>query len=163
MMSNPDPSLSRALSMALEGTEAHVKTVNAIAGLSADQAGRKPAGVPHSIYQLMNHLVLWQDKCLEWLDGQDPAWPAHASEGWPGAERPESQDEWDGLVTRFREGLEKAVDQVDREDMYTVRDRWAPVQLLRSIASHNSYHLGQIVMLRRMLGAWPPPGGGDTW
>lgn len=162
-MSKPDPSLSKALSKALEGTGAHVKTLNAVAGLSADLAGKKPDGTTHSIFQLLNHLVYWQDKCLEWLKGKDIAWPEHAPEGWPGGERPESQEEWDALVARFTGGVEAGMAQAEREDMFVVRERSSPVQMLRSVASHNSYHLGQIVLLRRMLGAWPPPGGGDAW
>ncbi len=162
-MTVPDPSLSKALFMAMEGTESHVKTVNAVEGLSADHAGQKPGGVPHSVFQLLNHLVYWQDMSLVWLGGKTPKWPEHDPEGWPGRDRPKDQEEWDALVARFRAGLENAMGQVERDDMFTVRDRWAPVQMFRSIASHNSYHMGQIVLIRRMLEAWPPPGGGDSW
>jgi len=162
-MSHPDPSLIKALTMAFEGTEAHVKTLNALAGLTADESGRKPGNVPHSIFQLLNHLVYWQGKSIEWLDGREPAWPEHAVDGWPGAEEPESQEAWDSLLARFTNDLETIGGHARRDDLLTVRGRWAPVQVLRSIASHNSYHLGQIALIRRMVGSWPPPGGGDTW
>jgi len=39
----------------------------------------------------------------------------------------------------------------------------ARADLLRAMGQHVSYHVGQIALLRRMMGAWPPPGGGDTW
>jgi len=162
-MTLPDPVLSKALRRSLNGIEAHVKTRNAVDGLTAEVAGRKPLGVPHSIFQILNHLVYWQDKILEWLDGRELGWPEHAEVGWPGGEHPESQDEWDDLAKRFSEGVNRAIEQIEREDLLEVRGKWAPVELIRSLASHNSYHLGQIVQLRRMLGSWPPPGGGDTW
>jgi uncharacterized damage-inducible protein DinB len=43
------------------------------------------------------------------------------------------------------------------------RAKSSPLQMLHAIAAHNSYHLGQVVVLRQMLGAWPPPSGGLTW
>lgn len=164
--------LADALIRALSAEDAHVDPVRALAGLDADLAGRVPwAGLapaagrpsldaPYSIYQLLRHLVYWQDLLLRALRGEPVAWPRTAAEGWRAPQRPPSEAAWREAVARFLAGLREA-QQRARELAGRPED-----PLLRHVlvlALHNSYHLGQIVLLRRMLDAWPPPGGGDTW
>ncbi|MCZ6691473.1 MAG: DinB family protein [Planctomycetota bacterium] len=107
-MSTPEEILGENLVRSLSGLEAHVDTVSALEGLTCEVAGRWPTSSPHSIYQLVNHLIYWQEYCLAAIDGNDPPPPEHASDGWPGKERPASADEWEGTVARFRRGLQKA-------------------------------------------------------
>lgn len=51
----------------------------------------------------------------------------------------------------------------EEADLLAKRGTKAPLEMLQTIASHNSYHLGQVVILRQRLCAWPPPSGGLTW
>jgi uncharacterized damage-inducible protein DinB len=161
--------LRASLKRALTGEGAHVEAKDVFDGLDWKIAGSQPEGAPHSIFQLLNHLVYWQDWVVKWLDGEKPPIPEHAAGSWPGALGPESASDWEETVRQFVEGLEHLSRQADEGELFregellTEGDRKTLFEMLQVIASHNSHHLGQVVVLRQMLGAWPPPGGGLTW
>ena len=67
------------------------------------------------------------------------------------------------LRHRFLEGLAALESRADEMDLATPRGPKTVLEMLQLIASHNSYHMGQIALIRRSLGAWPPPGGGASW
>ena len=162
MRSNPKI-LSSTIGNALSGKGAHVRTKNLFAGLSWKVAGTRPEGLPHSIFQLLNHMSYWQDWVVKWLDGADPPIPKHASGSWPGSPGPASSKEWQRAVRGFRNGLTKLDRQSREGDLLATRGKHSRLGMLQAIASHNSYHVGQVVLLRQMLGTWPPPSGGVTW
>ena len=155
--------LQVSLSRALTGEGSHVEAKDVFDGLDWNVAGRQPEGAPHSILQLLNHLIYWQDWVVSWLDGEDPPIPEHAAGSWPGAPRPEDAIAWDQAVQRFVEGLERLISHVREADLFTEGDGKTRLEMLQTIALHNSYHLGQVVLMRQLLGAWPPPSGGLTW
>jgi uncharacterized damage-inducible protein DinB len=133
----------------------------ALAGLAPERACRAPAGAPYSPAQVLAHMAFWQDWLLAQARGEAPAFPEHAEAGWP------TPDEaaWPGLVERFLAGLEEARALARTA---AARHRSLPRggtggRALADLAVHNAHHLGQIVLLRRLGGDWPPPGGGDTW
>lgn len=87
----------------------------------------------------------------------------HAEDGWPAT----SAEEWPDLVRRYLAGLERfraiAQDGAElRRPLVKGRERSVGAALA-SYYLHDAHHLGQVILLRRMVGAWPPPGGGDTW
>ena len=152
---------------ALSGEGAHVEVQTALDGVDWTQAGARPHGIPKSVFQIVNHLVFWNAWVVDWLDGADPAIPQQDSDSWPGAVAPASAGEWEAATARLGD-LADALSQHARDDdlQSTHLSLGAPksrAAMLHTIASHNSYHLGQIVLVRRIVGAWPPPGGGLTW
>jgi len=157
--------LERLVDTALEGRGSHVPTETVFDGLDWRLAGRQPAGSPLTIWQLLNHMIYWQDFGLSLLHGVEPEAPPHASDSWPGGLAPESEQAWLDAVARFRTGLAESrrEGQHDPEAPTVTRPDRTRAERLMSTASHNSYHAGQVALLRRMLGSWPPPGGGDTW
>jgi uncharacterized damage-inducible protein DinB len=155
--------LKKSLGRALSGEGAHAESRNVFEGLDWKLAGERPAGAPHSLFQLLNHLIYWQDWVVKWLDGKPPALPKHASRSWPGGVGPANQEEWERAVRRFGEGLEALARGARGSDLLTKRGQKSRLEMLQTIASHNSYHVGQAVLLREMLGSWPPPSGGLTW
>jgi len=155
--------LEKTVGNALSGKGAHVETKNLFAGLDWKAAGTRPEGVPHSTFQLLNHMVYWQDWVVKWLDGENPPIPKHAAGGWPGSQGPASAKEWQRAVRGFRSGLQKLSRQSRQADLLTTRGKSSRLGMLQAIASHNSYHAGQVVVLRQVLGSWPPPSGGVTW
>ena len=155
--------LGKAVGHALSGKGAHVETENAFAGLDWKIAGTRPEGVPHSLFQLLNHLIYWQDWAVKWLDGKKPPIPKHASGSWPGSSGPTSPEEWKRTVQGFRSGLAKLDRRSQDADLFAKLGKKSRLEMLQTIASHNSYHAGQVVFLRQVLGAWPPPSGGLTW
>ena len=154
------------------GRRAHADPIDCVEGLTPGLAGRHVNGFPHSIWQLVFHMNYWMGYELKRIRGQRPAYPVHADGSWPSASAPADEAEWQRASTEFctlieklsavTEGrdLDREVEVINRsqeQHAYSVRD------VLWQTMAHNSYHIGQIAMLRRMLDAWPPPGGGDTW
>jgi len=155
--------ISRALGRALSGEGAHVEAQDVVAGLDWKSAGIAPPGAPHTVFQLVNHLIYWQDWVVRWLDGRDPPLPDAASESWPGRAAPRNAAEWRTAVRRFRRGLDVLTRRSGAADLFDTGNGKSPLEMLQTIASHNSYHIGQIAVVRRMIGKWPPPSGGLTW
>ena len=147
---------------ALTGKDAHVITKTVFDGLEWTAAGLRPPGAPHTLYQLLNHMIFWQDWVLAWLDRRSPAPAEHASVGWPGTPAPSSLTEWTDAVRHFREGLGRLEARYRARPM-AGRGRKTPSEMLAAIGAHNSYHAGQVVLLRQQAGHWPPPTGGLTW
>ena len=162
-MSNARKILEKTVGNALSGKGAHVGTKNLFAGLGWKVAGVRPEGAPHSIFQLLNHMSYWQDWVVKWLDGGNPGVPKHASGGWPGSPAPGNAREWQQAVRGFRSGLQKLDRQSRQAELLATRGEHSRLGMLQALAGHNSYHAGQVVLLRQMLGAWPPPSGGVTW
>ncbi|MFC4453388.1 DinB family protein [Deinococcus sonorensis] len=160
---DPPPLLGpspEALELLLDQGSAFVPPGRALDGLSAEDACRPVGGSPHTVAELVAHLRFWQQYTLALGRGEPAAPPAQAADGWPSVD----PDGWDALRASFLDGLED-VKRLAREADLTrlVRGRDTLGHELTLHALHNAVHLGQVILLRRMLGAWPPPGGGDTW
>jgi uncharacterized damage-inducible protein DinB len=155
--------LKKMILNALSGKGAHVSVKDAVAGLDWKLSGMEPEGVSHSIFQLLNHMIYWNQWVVNWLAGQKPPVPKHAQGGWPGKTAPRSAAEWREALCQFGRGLGRITTAAEKTDLLAKRGTKTPLEMLQAIASHNSYHLGQVVVLRQRLGAWPPPSGGLTW
>ncbi|BDP42105.1 hypothetical protein DAETH_20740 [Deinococcus aetherius] len=157
MLFGPPP---QALERLLDEGSAFVPPGRALDGLSAELACRRVEGAPHTVAEIVAHLHFWQSYTRALARGERPALPGHATEGWPVA----GTDDWDALRRAFLEGLAEIKRVAREEDLSRpVRGRETLGYELTLHALHNAVHLGQVILLRRMLGAWPPPGGGDTW
>jgi uncharacterized damage-inducible protein DinB len=163
MMTGDATILRKALRHALSGEGAHVGTHTVFSALDWKLAGIRPERAPHSVYEVLSHMVYWQDWAAKWLDGKDPPVPKHASGSWPRSAAPASKREWERSVRRFGDGLEDLVRRSRQANLLSTGRAKSGLEMLQTIASHNSYHAGQVVVLRQLLGAWPPPSGGLTW
>jgi uncharacterized damage-inducible protein DinB len=162
-MSSDQEALRTMLGAALTGKSAHVDVCGSLEGLDWRMAGRKTEEGPHTVFQILNHMIYWQDFSIQWLYGEKPRTPKHASDSWPGTEKPESQEEWDTALARFKAGLDELQNQTRTSDLSARVGEKTVMEVIQLTASHNSYHIGQIVFLRRISDTWPPPGGGETW
>ncbi|MFQ5930562.1 MAG: DinB family protein [Acidobacteriota bacterium] len=162
-MSSDPHVLEKAVCRTLCGKRGHVEARRALEGLDWKVAGARPDGVSHSIFQLLNHMIYWQEWVVKWDDGKKPRIPKHASGSWPGKKGPTSREGWEQTVRRFGEVLGELERRSQAGDLLSKRGRRSRLEMFQAIASHNSYHLGQLVLVRRMLGQWPPPSGGMTW
>ncbi len=144
----------------LKGGNAHATFDAAVDSFPVELAGIRPVGLPHSAWELLEHLRISQNDILEFSRSPEhvsPAWP----EGyWPKDSAPPSPKAWAKSVQRFRDDLaafEKLL--VDpKTDLTRPLPSGEGQTLLREallIADHNSYHLGQLVLVRRALNAWP--------
>ena len=164
---------SRALTELLRGNGAHADPLACVEDISCDLAARQVAGFPHSIAQLLFHMNYWMDYDLRRIRGEKPPYPAHNSESFP-ATAALANAEWKRWQARFAALLidTAALAGSDRAELDRQVETTHPSHLQRDhtleavlwqLVAHNSYHIGQIAMIRRFLGAWPPRGGGDTW
>lgn len=143
----------------LRGGSAHVHLDKALAGLPVKLRGKKPKGAEHTPWQLLEHIRIAQWDILEFSRNPkhvSPEWPAGY---WPATEAPPSEAAWRKSVKQVREDREafekllasKKVDLLKRIPFGTGQTLLREVLL---VADHNAYHIGQLVLVRRMLGAW---------
>jgi uncharacterized damage-inducible protein DinB len=165
---------ARALTELLRGKGAHADAITCVEDLPVELAAKQVAGFPHAIGQLVFHMNYWMDYELRRIRGQRPAYPEHNSESFPPTPSPIDALEWDrlreqlaGLLAEYAQLAQSAPDELQRQ-IETVHEGDKKVAgtleaVLWQMVAHNSYHVGQIALIRRALGAWPPRGGGDTW
>ena len=151
-----DSSLVRkALATALGGRYSHVPPDRAIPGLTAAEAGLAPGPGQASAQRVLHHMVYWQDLILQAAQGHKPQWPAGPVD-WQ-----EEMPPWAELVARFAAGLAAAQELAAGADLAVALPHWGPesnvLHGLTVLATHNSYHLGQLLAARRATGCWPTP------
>ncbi len=148
----------------LRGRGSHVDPVDALAGLEWQDGGRSGPGDGFSIFRILNHAIYWQDLYLRRMEGAPAASPPRPSPGWPGPDAPPGPEAWAEAVNRFGEGVRRAVELAQEGDLErrlpTFGDHTLAEALLLLVA-HNSYHVGQVVAVRRVEGLWPEPE--DAW
>jgi uncharacterized damage-inducible protein DinB len=165
---------NRTLRELLRGERAHADPVACLEDLPASLTSRKVEGYPHSIWQITGHMNYWMAYELKRIAGGRPPYPDHAIENWPATDGPANEREWQDAVAQFQGLLEKLAELSD-SSADGLRRHVAGTHALQEAASstvetvlwqtavHNSYHVGQIALLRRSFGAWPPRRGSDTW
>ena len=140
----------------LTKAEAHVDARSELQSFPAELRGRKPQGAPHTPWQLLEHMRIAQWDILRFsVDANhvSPKWP---DEYWPKTDAPPSDKAWKESVHNFLADLEKICDLVrdPKHDLFARLSHGTGQTLLREallVADHNAYHLGQIVMVRRIL------------
>jgi uncharacterized damage-inducible protein DinB len=163
----------RELEQTLIGDSAAAPPAHILESLSDELVHATTAGAPHTIYEELWHAAFWQQVSLEWIAGIETPAPERAALGFPTEAQAEAEP-WETLRRRFLEEAERAAGIAgdERQLAETVRcpspagkpTRTMTVrEQLESLAAHNAYHLGRIVLLRQLHGAWPPPSGGFTW
>jgi uncharacterized damage-inducible protein DinB len=154
-----DQTLREHLLYLLRGGGAHLDFEAAIADLPAELRGAKPTGLPHTPWRLLEHMRIAQWDILEFSRNPkhvSPPWPAGY---WPEGDSPPDAAAWDRSVEAFRADLKGMQDLVadPAADLFTPFPHGEGQTLLREallVADHNAYHLGQLVTVRRLLGAW---------
>jgi len=159
MKTNPDQALRQHLFYLLKDGGAHAKFEDVITDFPARLRGQRVPNFPHTAWMLLEHMRIAQWDILEFSRNRkhvSPKWP----EGyWPKSETPPSVAAWTKSISAFRKDL-KAMEGLisdPKTDLYAPLP-WGDGQtVLREallVADHSAYHLGQLVTLRRLLGAW---------
>ncbi|MPY65810.1 DinB family protein [Deinococcus sp. SDU3-2] len=152
---------ARLLPKLFRGGQAFVGVEAALSGLDADTAARRPEGLPHSVAELVAHVNWWNRWMLDIIEmGQALPYPAHAADTWPAV----TPQDWPRVKAEFYELLARVDTHTARPDLANPVNHDETIgELLADFALHTAHHFGQVVTVRQALGAWPPPGGGDTW
>ena len=141
---------------AMSGGHAHVEFESAVKDFPPETRGMKPAGAPHTAWQLLEHMRIAQNDILEFSRNpkhKSPEWP----EGyWPATDAPPDAKAWDHSIRSFQKDAREMRDWIEdeKQDLLKSFEHGQGQTLLREallIANHNSYHLGQLVFLKKAL------------
>jgi hypothetical protein len=152
-------SLGKHLAYLLREGGAHADFDTAVARLPASLRGAKRAGVPHTAWQLVEHMRIAQRDILEFSRNAPHVSPEWPSGYWPGSSAPPSDRAWNASLRAFRADLRAMVALVSNPstDLFARIPHGDGQTILREVllvADHNAYHLGQLVLLRKLLKAW---------
>jgi hypothetical protein len=144
----------------LKGGEAHIHFMDALEGFPPQKQGTYANGLPHTGWQLLEHVRIAQWDILEFSRNPKHVSPDFPEGCWPKTPAPRTSEEWTDGVWAFRRDLREMIRLVEnrRVDLFAKIPHGQGQTILREallLADHNSYHLGQLVDLRRALGAWP--------
>jgi uncharacterized damage-inducible protein DinB len=149
----------------LDWEQAHSSLENALKGLPSDLRGKRPNGFAHSTWELLEHIRITQHDLLDFVQNPDYeeklVWP---KDYWPPAPAPSGDKAWNESIAAWRKdrmALERFTTDT-KQDLTAKIPRGTGQTYLRTVlvaVDHASYHLAQIVTVRQLLGAWPPPKG----
>jgi hypothetical protein len=143
----------------LRGGHAHADLDSALADFPPKLRGKRPKGAEHTAWQLLEHIRIAQWDILQFSRNAkhvSPKWPQGY---WPQTEAPPSAAAWNASIRQVR-GDQKAMEKLvtsKKSDLFAKIPHGTGQTLLREallLADHNAYHIGQLVLLRRLLGAW---------
>jgi hypothetical protein len=143
----------------LNGGQAHLTFDEAVADLPAGLRGARPPGLPHTPWRLVEHLRIAQWDILRFTVDPAHVSPVFPSGYWPEGDAPPNEGAWDRTVAAFRADLKAMTDLVadPATDLFAPLPHGqgqTPLREALLVADHNAYHLGQLVTVRRLLGAW---------
>jgi hypothetical protein len=154
-----DKSLRKHLLDLLNGGGAHANFETAIKDLAADLRGKRPKGAEHSPWEILEHMHIAQWDILEFSRNSKHVSPEFPAGYWPSSQAPPNDKAWDKSVNAFRADFKAMIELVAIEstELFVRIPHGDGQTLLREalvLADHNSYHLGELVLVRRLLGAW---------
>jgi DinB superfamily len=153
--------LRKQLLALLDGGQAHVTFDDAVKNFPDELRGTIPVDLPYSAWQLLEHLRITQRDILNF--SAPPTGGYHAinwpDDYWPKSADPPTKQAWDQTIEAIRTDLKLFEDLIKKPESDLFKPfRWGDGQnLLREallIADHTAYHLGELVVLRRLLGVW---------
>ena len=148
----------------LDGGQAHARLEDAVTGMPFALQGRVPEGLPHSPWQLLEHIRIAQHDILLFSDNAEGTyrpmrWP---EDYWPAEAAPPDAEAWDRSVAAIRNDREAFESLLQKGDLAAAFPWGEGQNLLREallIADHEAYHTGELIVARRLLGAWKPKEG----
>ena len=154
-----DKSLREHIVNLLRGGSAHVSFDDAIKDLPADMRGKRPKGADHSPWEILEHMRIAVWDILEFTRNPKHVSPEFPSGYWPKSQAPPDDKAWNKSVNAFRADSKALADLVADEsnDLLARLAHGDGQTVLREAlvaADHNAYHLGELVLVRRLLGAW---------
>lgn len=154
-----DAALRKHLVSLLTESHAHADFADAVKDLSVELSGKTPKGAEHSPWELLEHLRIAQWDIVEFSRDPGHKSPEFPSGYWPAKPAPPDEKAWDKSVKAFHHDLKVFCDLINDEstDLFARIPHGDGQTILKEtlvLADHNAYHLGQLVLVRRLLGAW---------
>ena len=156
---NADQSLRKHIVELLNSHGAHATAEAILADWPASQRGVKPDGLPYTAWQLLEHIRIAQWDILEFSRDAGHVSPEHPDGYWPKAEAPPDEGAWETSVRAFKTDNREMQRMVEdpATDLFARIEHGQGQTILREalvLADHNAYHLGQLLILRRLLDIW---------
>lgn len=158
--------LEKNLINALSGTNAHLSPYYATEGLTLEVAGKTVPHAPYTIWQLIRHMNFWQERFIAHLDNIKLPLVKKAEDGWPDEPQPPDAEALKKEVDKLNDSIESVKSRLFSDTgslLGQKNDYESGYDVIQAMASHISYHIGEVMVIRRILGDYPPPSGGDTW
>jgi hypothetical protein len=153
-----DKSLRDHLVRLLTKEDSHASFEKAVNNIPPSLQGKRPKGAPHSAWELLEHLRIAQWDILEFSQNPSHTSPEFPSGYWPRDPAPPDEKAWSRSVGSFRKDLRAMAALIEESaDLFAPLPHGDGQTLLREalvLADHNAYHIGELVQLRRLLGAW---------
>jgi hypothetical protein len=155
-----DKSLREHLANLLKSGDAHADFDAAVKGLAPQLQGKRPEGASHSAWEILEHMRLAQWDILEFTRNPKHVSPEFPGGYWPATPQPPNDSAWIAAADAFRADLAATSQLVENEatDLFARIPHGSGQTVLREalvLADHNAYHLGELILLRRLLNAWP--------
>jgi len=148
-------SLIKALTNGLHGINTHIDPKKAIDGLTSTTAKLTLENEFHSCWDLIHHMVVWQEAIFETIRGNKVDWRKISEENnWPSMQFYEDDTNFDKLVEKFLAGIKIAEEFLKEVDLHKPMPGWSDEPTFQAfivLLQHNSYHLGQLITVRRTL------------
>jgi DinB superfamily len=156
---NKQKTLPEHLVELLKGGQAHVDFEGAVKDWPANLQEKTPKGAAHSGWEVLEHMRIAQWDILEFTRNPKHVSPEFPAGYWPKTQAPADKNAWKKSVDAFRADLKAMIEIVENKstDLYAPIPHGDGQTVLREallLADHNAYHLGELVLLRRLLGAW---------
>jgi len=154
-----DKELREHLVYLLQDGGAHANFDAAVKDMPPALRGQKPEGADHTPWELLEHLRITQWDILEFSRNAQHRSPDFPAGYWPKEAAPPSDKAWDKSVATFRAELKAMIDLINAPatDLLAKIPHGDGQTILREAlltADHNSYHIGQLVLVRKLLGGW---------
>jgi uncharacterized damage-inducible protein DinB len=153
-----DSALRQHLVELLRGGSAHAKFEDAVANWPEELRGKRASNFPHTAWQLLEHMRIAQHDILDFSRNSKYEEMSFPDDYWPKQDVPLDAAAWDRSIAAFQRDLKEVEELVSSSTDLYAQIPWGSGQtVLREallVADHNAYHLGQLVALRRALGAW---------
>jgi uncharacterized damage-inducible protein DinB len=145
---------------ALAWRDAHATFDRAVDGLPAERRGERPARMPHSPWEMVEHIRIAQHDILDFCRNPNYAEMKWPDDYWPPTPAPPSADAWDASIAAYHRDLKALQDLAEDStvDLFATIAHGSGQTYLRElilVIDHNAYHVGELVAIRQALGAWP--------
>ncbi|HMF90922.1 MAG TPA: DinB family protein [Candidatus Angelobacter sp.] len=143
----------------LNGDGAHADLVSAVDNVPVELRGKRPHGGAHSPWELLEHMRITQRDVLDSILHADHVSPDFPAGYWPATQGPENEAAWTRSAKEFQSDFKMIVELVAKKssDLLVPLPHAKEQTILRKLlmlADHTSYHVGQLVLVRKLLGVW---------
>lgn len=154
-----DKTLREHLLYLLKDGGAHLDFDAAVKDIPPPLRGQRPHGAAHSPWEVLEHLRIAQLDILEFMRDANHVSPEFPVGYWPAAQAPPNGNAWHKSADAFRKDLADIAELISNEstNLFAEIPHGNGQTILREVllaADHNAYHLGELIVLRRLLGAW---------